>query len=1134
MLRTSEFEFDVFLSHSAKDKAVVQALAERLNKDGLRVWFDLWRLQPGDNIPAKIEEGLENSQTLVLCMSANAFGSDWAQLEAGTFRFRDPLNKQRRFIPLRLDRAPIRGSLAQFLYVDWRPKDREREYPALLEACRRSSSTLPARVPRAKGGIVREPFPAQAIQLDSKGDVITLYSFSSNGRRALTCSSADSALLWDINTGRCLRELKAHTGSITSVAWSPDNHRALSGSTDQSIRLWDVESARCLRVLKGHTGWVSTLLWAADQHAALSGSTDGTLRLWDLDSGHCVRVFNDYSGKVTALAWSNDQRHALSAGDDRALRYWNVETGRCMRVLEGHTAAVQALVWCADQRRALSGADDDTIRLWDIDTGRCLRVLEGHTNTVCSLALNADQRSTLSGSRDGTARLWDIETGRCLRVLDGHNQFARIFWKDDHVSALSGDSGGAIRFWNLAEPIKEIRTTTLSTAALPPLPDQVQYTNAKVLLVGESGAGKTGLSKVLAGEKWQPTDSTVGAWATQWKLPVTSSQSMEREIWLWDFGGQADQRLIHQLYIDETALAVLVFDGQKENLFEVLGQWDRDITRASRTHLSKLLVAGRIDTGGLRVSRVQIEVFARERAFAGYLETSAKVGTGCKELKKAILNAIKWEEIPWRSSPILFKLLKDELIRLRDADHVLMRFNELREALRLRMSEEHAAFTDEELKAVLTLLAGPGVAWELKFGSWVLLQPERLNAYAQAVLQTMRLDENERGCIMEHQVLSGHLVYHSSMTRLKGDEERFVLLAMHQLLVERGVCLREHTEHGTLLVFPSYYRRERPDLIGHPAVLVSYRFTGFIDEIYATLVVRLHHVAPFVRDKLWRYAADFKTLSNRQLGIKLTRRADGVGELEVYFDSAIQIEEKIIFSKYIHEHLLHNARDVIRLRHYVCPYCGTVVGNREVAVKKLSEGRKDIPCVNCDDPTKRVPLWDEMEELFASADMQTKVNDLQRRSDVILDNQSKQRAFAGEVISTVALAGQVCRELTLSDHGVDMEVEFKSDNGDLTGKKVFLQLKSGDSYLGILDNGGLGFKIDEGEADYWRKQEALVILLTRNSFGQITWTDLHEQLNEFDKSSTMLSRGFPFRSERFDVMSVRHWREQALNVKSKQ
>ena len=56
---------------------------------------------------------------LVLCMSAHAFGSNWAQLEAGTFRFRDPLNEDRRFIPLRLDDAPIKGSLVQFLYINW-------------------------------------------------------------------------------------------------------------------------------------------------------------------------------------------------------------------------------------------------------------------------------------------------------------------------------------------------------------------------------------------------------------------------------------------------------------------------------------------------------------------------------------------------------------------------------------------------------------------------------------------------------------------------------------------------------------------------------------------------------------------------------------------------------------------------------------------------------------------------------------------------------------------------------------------------------------------------------------------------------------------------------------------------------
>jgi hypothetical protein len=127
------FQYDVFLSHSSKDKSVVRVVAERLRKDGLKVWFDEWALKAGDSIPAKIEEGLEHSRVLaspaeaserrwMLCMSANAFGSAWVQWfscsQPSTLNSPPtcvPLNKERGFIPLRLDDAPIKGSLAQFL-----------------------------------------------------------------------------------------------------------------------------------------------------------------------------------------------------------------------------------------------------------------------------------------------------------------------------------------------------------------------------------------------------------------------------------------------------------------------------------------------------------------------------------------------------------------------------------------------------------------------------------------------------------------------------------------------------------------------------------------------------------------------------------------------------------------------------------------------------------------------------------------------------------------------------------------------------------------------------------------------------------------------------------------------------------
>ena len=94
------FTYDVFLSHNQADKPRVQSLAERLRAAGLRVWFDEWVIQPGDDIYLAIERGLEASRTLVLCLSPAALGSDWVGLERSTALFRDPANAGRRFIPL--------------------------------------------------------------------------------------------------------------------------------------------------------------------------------------------------------------------------------------------------------------------------------------------------------------------------------------------------------------------------------------------------------------------------------------------------------------------------------------------------------------------------------------------------------------------------------------------------------------------------------------------------------------------------------------------------------------------------------------------------------------------------------------------------------------------------------------------------------------------------------------------------------------------------------------------------------------------------------------------------------------------------------------------------------------------------
>ncbi len=117
---STDFQYDVFLSHNQADKPRVRRLAERLRAAGLRVWFDEWVIQSAEG-PSPvgrervaggrvrvdglaIEHGLEASRALVLCPSPAALGSDRVEGERstvgrGNLPFRDPANAGRRFVP---------------------------------------------------------------------------------------------------------------------------------------------------------------------------------------------------------------------------------------------------------------------------------------------------------------------------------------------------------------------------------------------------------------------------------------------------------------------------------------------------------------------------------------------------------------------------------------------------------------------------------------------------------------------------------------------------------------------------------------------------------------------------------------------------------------------------------------------------------------------------------------------------------------------------------------------------------------------------------------------------------------------------------------------------------------------------
>ena len=71
----------VFVCHSSKDKPAVEKLAQALRDRGIDAWLDKWEIGPGDDIVARINEGLEETQAGLIVFSAHTIESGWIKAE---------------------------------------------------------------------------------------------------------------------------------------------------------------------------------------------------------------------------------------------------------------------------------------------------------------------------------------------------------------------------------------------------------------------------------------------------------------------------------------------------------------------------------------------------------------------------------------------------------------------------------------------------------------------------------------------------------------------------------------------------------------------------------------------------------------------------------------------------------------------------------------------------------------------------------------------------------------------------------------------------------------------------------------------------------------------------------------------
>jgi len=255
---------------------------------------------------------------------------------------------------------------------------------------------------------------------------------------------------WDYEKQLLIRTFSGHSGYVSSLCTNSEETLLFSGSSDGYLRVWDLVSGKCLKEIVAHEGHIQNLEIfqlpisgiSGKKYFLLSGSTDRTVKLWDLESLKLAQIIENFGSVRNFVLW---KECTLVVCTQEGIDVWNVDS-KSSKLMAKFRDNVEYLWICYLAGDTLfSSSFDGVIQAYDMKSLTKKFTLVGHTKVVNNFHNN--QRFLFTASQDGTAISWNIETGVPLCVFKGHVASVETIYLYENF-LFTGSADFSIRVWN--------------------------------------------------------------------------------------------------------------------------------------------------------------------------------------------------------------------------------------------------------------------------------------------------------------------------------------------------------------------------------------------------------------------------------------------------------------------------------------------------------------------------------------------------------------------------------------------------------------------------------------------------------------------------------------------------------------
>jgi WD40 repeat protein len=339
-----------------------------------------------------------------------------------------------------------------------------------------------------------DPLPPQALarfgtvrfrQAWMQGDVL----YHPDGKALATCGVEDGVVLWDVESGRRLRQIGRHTSTIQCAAFSRDGKLLASADYEQNVLVSDFATGHALQSFKA-PNLPTRLAFSPDGKYLACGGLGGDFQVWNLETAkvahqgvetrghHIYGLEFAHDSKVLAVGGTSDRillvstddwkttktlagggyrlrfapdgRHIVSIGD-KGLTWWDIDAGKPIHQLKLDDPPYNVALH-PNGKLAATASASGYFKIWDLEAGKLLKQCATPQLYVFGLAFSPDGRKLATS--DASLELWDTTTWKRLSRFDGPTAPANLIAFADNgakiVSLHNHQPHFQVRQWDVA------------------------------------------------------------------------------------------------------------------------------------------------------------------------------------------------------------------------------------------------------------------------------------------------------------------------------------------------------------------------------------------------------------------------------------------------------------------------------------------------------------------------------------------------------------------------------------------------------------------------------------------------------------------------------------------------------------